>query len=207
MSSIGGGLTTGQHDTTITTAGGAGNLFVESLEVAQDVAANQDHIGYTSLANLDVPNLGVVKMSGIYPSTGTVLNGTYPMPRELFLAVRGTAARSRLDFTDQVYGDDWVNYFRSAPRYRRHHSAGLPPARASGNQPIPDADVNMDGATGLPDVGQIIQKWGISSACSGWIRADVNNNAAVGLTDVGGLIQRWGQPGFTCAVGTNCPTS
>ena len=33
--------------------------------------------------------------------------------------------------------------------------------------PIPDYDVNLDGAVGLADLGNIIGRWGQTSSCSG----------------------------------------
>ena len=64
-------------------------------------------------------------------------------------------------------------------------------------QPIPDWDVNMNGATSLSDLGAVTAKWGQSSGgCPGWIRADVNNSVNVSLGDIGGVTGKWGNPGF-----------
>ena len=63
-------------------------------------------------------------------------------------------------------------------------------------QPIPDYDVNLDGAVGLGDLGNLTGRWGNTSACNGWIRADVNNDGAVGLADIGKVTAQWGAIGF-----------
>ena len=61
---------------------------------------------------------------------------------------------------------------------------------------VPVADVNLDGAVGLGDLGNITGRWGQTSPCYGWIRADANNDGAVGLGDVGKVTAKWGQQGF-----------
>ena len=73
---------------------------------------------------------------------------------------------------------------------------GFIPVGAAATPPIPDWDVNLDGATGLSDLGAITAKWNQSSACNGWIRADANNNGTVSLGDIGTVIGHWGNPGF-----------
>jgi hypothetical protein len=45
-------------------------------------------------------------------------------------------------------------------------------------------------------LGAISRKWGLTTACKGWIRADANNNATVSLGDIGVVTSHWGQTGF-----------
>ena len=84
-----------------------------------------------------------------------------------------------------VRAEDYVNYMLIA--------AGR--ATAS-SLPILDYDVNLDGAIGLADLGNISGRWRQTSACNGWIRADVNNDGAIGLADIGRVTAHWGQVGF-----------
>jgi phosphate transport system substrate-binding protein len=178
---------------------------VESSDMAAVAAANLDHISYTSLANLLTPGMKIVKLSDgvggfIEPTTETVINQTYPRRRELFLAMRDNAVNPRIDNSNFVRADDFINFVRSAAGTTIVAGTGFVSINPGARPPVPDWDVNMDGNTSLGDLGAVSSKWSQQSTCKGWIRADVNNSSNVSLADIGGVTSKWGQPGFQCAV-------
>jgi hypothetical protein len=117
------------------------------------------------------------------------------MTRENAASSTGTL---RIDDSDTVGGDDFVNYMEGVAGQNLVGVVGFVPFTPGGSvtPPVPDWDVNMDGATDIGDLGAITAKWALSTACNGWIRADENNNGTVSLGDIGGVIQHWGTLGF-----------
>jgi hypothetical protein len=89
-----------------------------------------------------------------------------------------------------------VNFFRSSAGQQYVSQVGFVNQAVSSAQAIPDYDVNLDGAVGLGDLGNITGRWGQTSNCNGWIRADVNNDGAIGLADIGKVTAKWGQVGL-----------
>lgn len=170
--------------------------LTESSEMAQAAAANAYQISYTSLANLDTPNMKALTLNGIAANPTTVLAGTYPAPRELHLAVSKTAVVNRIDSTKHVRGDDFVNFHLSNAGQNIVQAQGFVKVPVPATPPIPDWDINMDGGTSLSDLGAITGKWGQSAACPGWIRSDANNSGGVSLGDIGTITGKWGNPGF-----------
>jgi phosphate transport system substrate-binding protein len=182
-----------------------------SQDEADAACNNAGQIVYTSLANyltfgpagsgcLKALSLAAGSTSNyVAPSVTTVQNGTYPAPRELFLATRkwsvlgGTATT---DTSANVKAQDLINYMLSAPGQTAVAQVGFVSAAIPAAQPILDYDINLDGAIGLGDLGNITGRWGQTSACNGWIRADANNDSAVGLADIGKVTAKWGQVGF-----------
>jgi phosphate transport system substrate-binding protein len=180
--------------------------LVESSDMAAAAADNNYQISYTSLANLTTPGMKVLALSNggpfVLPSPTTTLNGTYPVRRELFIGVRNTGANPRIDNSNMVRSDDFINYIRSSAGQTIVANVGFVPlaTHPSGRPPFPDWDVNLDGFTTIGDLGAVSAKWGQSSNCKGWIRGDVNNSGGVSLADIGGVTNKWGQQGFQCAV-------
>ena len=182
-----------------------------SYDQASAACSFDDQIVYTSLANLKTwgpEGAGCLKALAlapggttgfVMPSVATVLNATYPAPRQLFLALRkfaviGTAATT--DDSANVKAQDLVNYFLSPAGQAHLSNVGFANQSLQPGQALPDFDVNLDGAVGLADLGNVTGRWNQSSACPGWIRADVNNDGAVGLPDIGRVTAKWGQVGF-----------
>ena len=181
-----------------------------SQDEADAACNNPGQLVYTSLANLQAygPSgshcLVAMALSSdgttyVMPSVSTVQNGTYPVPRQLFLAVQKFSvigASATTDNSANVKAYDLVNYFLSSAGQQFIGQVGFVNQAVPSLQPIPDYDVNLDGAVGLGDLGNITGRWGQSSTCLGWIRADVNNDGAIGLADLGKVTAKWGQAGF-----------
>lgn len=183
-----------------------------SQDEANAACNNPGQLVYTSLANLQAYgpagsdclvalNLAAGSNTSGYvaPSITSVLNGTYPVPRQLFLALQkfsviGSTATT--DNSSNVKAQDIVNWFLSSAGQQFIGQVGFVGQPIPAAQPIPDYDVNLDGAIGLGDLGNITGRWGQTSSCNGWIRADVNNDGAVGLADIGKVTAHWGQAGF-----------
>ncbi len=113
----------------------------------------------------------------------------------VWVATRDTAAVNRIDNSQQVRADDWINFMRSgAGVYYLNLNGyyGVAPALVP---PIPDWDMNLDGNTDILDLGAVASRWGLTG-CYGWIRADGNNSAGVSLGDIGTVTHHWGQQGF-----------
>lgn len=176
----------------------------ESEDMANAAAATDYVIAYTSLANLDVPNIKILSVDGVAGNHTTVQNGVYPhirilhyMTRENTTSATGTL---RIDDSKTVRADDYINYVFSAPGQAGVDDIGFVDVGAAASPPIPDWDINMDGSTSLGDLGAITAKWGQSNTCQGWIRADANNNGSVSLGDIGIVTGKWGNQGFVAPV-------
>jgi ABC-type phosphate transport system substrate-binding protein len=197
--------------------GGDGGAFPRLLESADMAAAvngvNDNQIVYTSLSQLAThPNVLVVPVSKlpppgatyVIPSDATVANLTYPLPRQLFLATHDKATSTRVDNTEQVRADDWINFIRSPQGDAIMAATGYPTIPAAAVPPIPDWDVNVDGIVSLADLGAVVGRWGASSGCAGWVRPDANNDGKVSLGDIGLVISHWGQDGLICDLAHDC---
>jgi phosphate transport system substrate-binding protein len=182
-----------------------------SEDEATAVCNNVGQVSYTSLANLltygplGTNCLKALELAAagttnyIAPSTTTVQNGTYPAPRQLFLAlprfsVIGTAATT--DDSANVKAQDLVNYMLTSAGQAAVNQVGFVNQPLPAVPPIPDFDVNLDGVVSVLDLGRVTARWGQSSACRGWIRADVNNDRVVSVLDLGRVTARWGGVGF-----------
>lgn len=181
----------------------------ESLDMAQYAAGNDYAISYTSLANVDVPNIKILTVDGVAGTFATVASGAYPKLRTLHYMTRentGSATGTlRIDDSATVLADDELNYLFSATGQGLVQTVGFVPLFPGGTvtPPVPDWDVNMDGVTDVADLGSITARWFQSSpapGCQGWIRADANNNGSVTLGDIGTVIGHWGNAGFTAPI-------
>jgi phosphate transport system substrate-binding protein len=203
------GITSATEEATINATGLP--RLLTSEEEATAVCANADQIAYTSLANLltygpaGTNCLKALELAAgstttyIAPSTTTVQNGTYPAPRQLFVAlpkfsVIGTAKTT--DDSANVKAQDLVNYMLTSAGQTAVSQVGFVNQPLPAVQPIPDFDVNLDGGVSVLDLGRVTARWGQTSACRGWIRADVNNDGGISLLDLGRITARWGGAGF-----------
>ena len=198
------GISTASEDATIAATGEP--RLTESVDMANSVIGVDYAIAYTSLANLNISGKKNVWLSQnspvvfIEPKQETVLDASYPLIRQLFIANRNTAQDPRIDNSNFVRTDDWLNYLRSSTTQTLIDAEGFVPVPIESRPPFPDWDVNLDGNTTVSDLGGVINKWGASSNCKGWIRADVNNSGAVSLADIGQVLGKFAQPGFQCAL-------
>ena len=204
------GISSGAEATTITNTGLS--RLTTSQDEADAACNNVNQVVYTSLANLltfGPAGSGCLKAlslsagsSSTYvaPSVTSVQNGTYPASRQLFLAINkfsvvGTTAAT--DTSSHVKAYDLVNYMLSSAGQTAVAQVGFVNQPLPASQPIPDADVNLDGAIGLGDIGNILGRWGQSQpSCPHWIRADASSVGAVGLGAVGKVLGKWGGTGF-----------
>ncbi len=204
------GVSTAAEDATIVATGLP--RLVESVDMATEATVAINVISYTSLANLGVAGMRVIPLSNnapiayFMPTQTTVLNGSYPMPRQLFVAVRDKNLNPRIDNSNFVRADDFTNWLRSSSTTALIAAEGFVPVPAGLRPSFPDWDINLDGNTDLGDIGGVSSKWGLSNTCKGWIRGDANNSGSVGLADIGAVTSRWGLAGFQCAIPVNpCP--
>lgn len=121
-----------------------------------------------------------------------------------YASTRDTGAVPRIDNSQQVRADDLVNFLRSAQGYNAITAAGYSPLDPAAVQPLPDHDVSLNGLVDLSDLGGVASKWGVTSACPGFVRADANNDTRVSLSDVAKVFQHWNQDGRICTVSTRC---
>jgi ABC-type phosphate transport system substrate-binding protein len=168
-----------------------------AYERANAAIANPYQIVYTSLADASQAGLKVLTLDGVSPSIYTVQNGTYPARRSFYLAMRKNSFGGA-GITDwgTVKAEDLINYLLTAAGQQALASSGYVQTVVPSSQPIPDRDVNLDGAIGLADLGKVTAIWSQTSTCPGWIRADINNDGAIGLADIGQLLGNWGSKGF-----------
>ena len=145
--------------------------------------------------------------SFIAPSvTSAAASGSYPAKRQLFLTlpkVSIAAAKwgtgNGTGWTDQLgltKAEDIVNYMESTQGQTAMAAVGFIPISVPSKQPIPDADVDLNGGIGLTDIGQITGRWNRLDTIPGSVRADVDNSGGVGLTDIGKITGQWGATGF-----------
>jgi phosphate transport system substrate-binding protein len=189
-----------------------------SADESDAACNNVNQIVYTSLANLlaDGPTgtncLKALDLAAsttyVAPSLATAnpATGTYPAKRSLFVATpKATTLAARFGtvigtgWTDNlgvVKAQDVVNYMMGTPGQADVAAVGFVTISSPTKQAIPDNDVNLDGAIGLADIGNITGRWSQSNAIKGWERADVDNNGAVGLSDIGKITGNWGGIGF-----------
>lgn len=188
--------------------------FTTTQDEAQAACDNNNpgQLVYTSLANLQAYGPGgqnclvaLALASGgntsgyVMPSINSVVGGTYPVPRTLYLLLNNFSTMNSATLTDNtsyVKAIDLVNYFETNAGQAFVGQVGFVTAPVPATQAIPDYDVNLDGAIGLGDLGNIIARWGQSSTIQHWMRADANQDGAIGLADLGAVIAHWGQKGF-----------
>lgn len=143
----------------------------------------------------------------VSPSTTTAaVGGTYGAKRQLFLALpkvslmaskwgtgNGTGWTDKLGLTKAI---DIVNYMSSTQGQTATGAVGFIQISVASKQPVPDADIDLNGGIGLTDIGQITGRWNRTDTIPGSVRADVDNNGGVGLSDIGKITGQWGATGF-----------
>jgi ABC-type phosphate transport system substrate-binding protein len=142
----------------------------------------------------------------VAPSTTTAAAaGTYPAKRQLFLfipkvpqlqAKYGTGNPGWTDDLGNTKAIATINYMLSTAGQASVGAVGFINGFVAAKQPIPDADIDMNGGIGLTDIGQITGRWNSVNSIPGWIRADVDHNGGVGLSDIGKITGNWGATGF-----------
>jgi ABC-type phosphate transport system substrate-binding protein len=171
-------------------------------------AATPFHIVYTSLANIGVPATKELKLSGgaplaignaatfVTPSTLSVSNGTYPAPRELFLAVNKFStlpANTNTDNTNYVKAYDFINFMASSAG--QTFMAGKNFVTVAPFVPFPAADVDLNGVVALGDLGKITNRWATGDSTPGWVRADADKNGTIAIGDIGIVTNKWSLSG------------
>ena len=165
---------------------------------------------YATFTGAAVNNPLALPCSGSFvaPSiTTAAVGGTYPAKRALFLTLpkvaamvtkwgvgNGTGWTDNLGLTKAM---DIVNYMESTAGQTSVGAVGFITVGTPTKQPIPDADIDLNGGIGLTDIGQITGRWNHIDTIAGSIRADVDNSGGVGLSDIGKITGQWGAVGFT----------
>jgi hypothetical protein len=163
---------------------------------------------YTGFSGSTDPLSLTCSGSYVAPSiTTAAVGGTYPAKRALFLTLPKVSAMAAkwgtgngTGWTDNLgltKAEDIVNYMASTQGQTSVGAVGFIQVGTPTKQPIPDADVDLNGGIGLTDIGQITGRWNHTDTIPGSIRADVDNNGGVGLTDIGKITGQWGAVGFT----------
>jgi ABC-type phosphate transport system substrate-binding protein len=147
--------------------------------------------------------------SGAYvaPSVSSAaVGGTYPAKRALYLTLPKVSVMASkygtgngTGWTDQIglsKAVDLVNYMASTQGQNSVAAVNFINITVPAKQPIPDADVDLNGGIGLTDIGQITGRWNRTDTIPGTVRADVDNNGGVGLSDIGKITGQWGATGF-----------
>jgi ABC-type phosphate transport system substrate-binding protein len=140
-------------------------------------------------------------------TTAAISGGTYPARRSLFLTlpkVSTMAAKwgtgNGTGWTDQpglTKAEDVINYMESTQGQTAVGAVGFVQISVPSKQPIPDADVDLNGGVGIGDIGNITGRWNATNTLPGWIRADVDNNGGIGIGDIGKITGQWGAAGFS----------
>lgn len=190
--------------------GGSTPRLIESFDMANAAEANIDQIAYTSLSQVAThPGMHVVAVDNVVPTAVPDNISTYALARQLFLATKTPASRLRInpDDTQQVRGDDYINFIRSAAGDAIIAADGYPTIPPAPVPPIPDWDVDLQGGevngVSIFDLGAVANHWGLTG-CKGWVRADVDNSGKVSLNDIGGVTSHWGQSGQVCKASEQC---
>jgi ABC-type phosphate transport system substrate-binding protein len=175
---------------------GAGNPEIEGF-----IGANPDQIGYVGLAFFD-PNIRAVALdfvnnppnpaTAVFPSEATVINGTYPMGRNLHLFTLPISANPKQRI------QDFLSWSTGPEAQSVVKNVGFVPV---GPQ-APDWDVNLDRTASILDIAQIGVRFGQTAPASGnpadplirgWVRADSNWDGTVNILDVATVGNAWGQ--------------
>jgi phosphate transport system substrate-binding protein len=78
------------------------NVNQENANVVTAVSGSQQAIGYVGLGYVNEDTCPAVEIDGVYPSTTTVKDGTYPISRSLHMYTLGTPTGAVKDFIDYV---------------------------------------------------------------------------------------------------------
>jgi hypothetical protein len=170
-------------------------------------ALNLQSCDYTGFSGSTNPLTLTCSGSFVAPSiTSAAVSGNYPAKRQLFITLpkpsvaaakfgngNGTGWTDNLGLTKAM---DMVNYMESTQGQTSVGAVGFIQISVPGKQPIPDADIDLNGGIGLTDIGQITGRWNRVDAIPGSVRADVNNDGGVGLADIGKITGQWGAAGF-----------
>jgi ABC-type phosphate transport system substrate-binding protein len=158
-----------------------------SADESDAACNNANQIVYTSLANLlaDGPS-GSNCLKGLSLAAGSTTTyvapslssanpatGAYPAKRQLFIATPKTATLATkfgtaigTGWTDNlgvVKAQDVVNYMMGTPGQTSVAAVGFVTITSPTRQSIPDNDINLDGAIGLADIGNITGRWSQSN--------------------------------------------
>jgi len=162
---------------------------------------------YTGFSGATDPLALTCSGSFVAPTiTSAAVSGTYPAKRQLFLTLPKVAVAATkwgvgngTGWTDQLgltKAADIVNYMESTDGQTAMAAVGFINIAVPAKQPIPDADIDLNGGIGLTDIGQITGRWNRVDTIPGSVRADVDNSGGVGLTDIGKITGQWGATGF-----------
>ena len=165
--------------------------------VVSAVAAADFRIGYVGLGFIGKPGIQALKVAdvhtapvGVMPSEATVLDGTYPMSRSLYLITLCPA----VDPTPNARAFDFINYMLTEAGQAHVTAEGFVAIPVPVDPPIRDYDVNIDNKVDMLDLDPIFAHWGHTNpAHHGWIRADVDNNGDVSMLDLDPIFGQWGK--------------
>jgi hypothetical protein len=182
--------------------------------------ASCSYTGFTGTAASLLTVAGTCSSTFVAPSTTTAaVGGAYPAKRALYLALplvskmaakwgvgNGTGWTDKLGLTKAM---DVINFMEASAANQGQAAVagvGFITITSPAKQPIPDADINLDGTIDLGDIGQITGRWNKTTGAgcaaadcgqpSGWIRGDIDNDGSVGLGDIGQVTGKWGAAGF-----------
>ena len=183
------------------TAGCGGGFTLKALSLQS--------CSYASFTGSAVNNPIALPCSGSFvaPSISSAgVSGAYPAKRQLFLTLPKISVAALkfgngngTGWTDQIgltKAEDVINYMSSTQGQASVNAVGFIQVPVAAKQPIPDADIDLNGGIGLTDIGQITGRWNTVQTIPGSIRADVDNNGGVGLSDIGKITGQWGNVGF-----------
>jgi len=145
--------------------------------------------------------------SPVTPSTTTAAaSGNYPAKRVLLLTLpKVSLLAAKYGAGNPGWVDDLgvnkaialINFMESTQGQTSVTGVGFIGITVPAKQPIPDADVDMNGGIGLTDIGVITGRWNQTNTTAGWSRGDLDHNGGIGLSDIGKITGQWGATGFT----------
>jgi ABC-type phosphate transport system substrate-binding protein len=180
ISLVGNGLTTGNY-CALTGA----NHLVETANatVQSTVQATPNSIGYVALGFESGTNETDISVNSIHGTVTTILNGTFPLSRLLFMMTQVFSNNPRIATYSR--GIDFVNFMLSSSGQAFVTSGGEIALNAVQN--IPNVDVTVQGQDNintLVDIGSAANWQRSNPGHPHWIREDVNNAAVDNISSI-----------------------
>ncbi len=151
-------------------------------DVVDAIKANDYQIGYCGLGFISDSGVRAVMVESVTPSVSTVLNGSYPMSRSLYMMT----LKPQYDPTYKLQSLDYINWVLS--------DAGQNIVEAKGfvrvNPVAPYWDINEDGQCNISDFVMMGNKWQMTGSVP-WAREDLNSDGIVNVSDFVILGNHW----------------